>query len=384
MYVSRIKIRNWRNFTKAEADLSETVYVLGPNASGKSNFFDIFRFMRDIVNPTGGGLQQAIATRGGFGKIRSLAARSPSHIELYFELRNNLVNLNAVPDWTYELWIQREGKGKQRPVVLKESARRNGVVLIQRPDDTDNQDLERLTETHLERINMNKEIRPVAEFFEDVLYLHLVPQLLKFGDQVFLPHMSSDPFGQGFLEAISGAPTKTRESRLRRIQQILSNAIPNFEKLRFLKDEKTGKPHLEMLYNHWRPQGGWQREDQFSDGTLRMIAMLWTLLSSNSMILLEEPELSLHSKIVEQIPALLYNTRQSRKKSGGQVLISTHSEAMLSDCSIDGGFLILEPKPGGEATIILSPDEADENAMRAGMSAADILLPRTASTISVL
>ncbi len=57
MYISNLKLRNWRNFTSVDVDLKETVYLIGPNASGKSNLIDIFRFMRDIVNPKGGGLQ---------------------------------------------------------------------------------------------------------------------------------------------------------------------------------------------------------------------------------------------------------------------------------------------------------------------------------------
>jgi predicted ATPase len=136
-----------------------------------------------------------------------------------------------------------------------------------------------------------------------------------------------------------------------------------------------------MLYNHWRPKAGWQREDQFSDGTLRLLAMLWTLLSSNRMILLEEPELSLHKAIVEQIPGLLYKTRQRRSKSGGQILVSTHSEVMLSSKSIDGNFLMLQPGQGGEATKIISPSDEDIAAMQAGLSPADILLPQTSVTV---
>lgn len=151
--------------------------------------------------------------------------------------------------------------------------------------------------------------------------------------------------------------------------------------MRFIKDETTGRPHLEMLYNHWRPNAGWQREDQFSDGTLRLLAMLWTLLASNRMILLEEPELSLHKAIVEQIPGLLYKTRQQRKRSGGQILVSTHSEVMLSSKSIDGNFLMLQPGQGGEATRVVPPSYVDIEAMRAGLSPADILLPQTGTTV---
>lgn len=380
MYISNLKMRNWRNFTSADVDLKETVYLIGPNASGKSNLLDIFRFMRDIVNPKGGGLQQAIDLRGGLKKIRSLAARKPAWVELEFEFRENLHNTGEPPDWCYKLWINYEGKGKQRPIVIKEEVWKKGTQLVARPDPDDEADPERKIQTHLEQINMNREYREVSNFFSDVLYLHLVPQLLKFSDQLSLRHLESDPFGQGLLEEISGTQKRSRDYRLRTIENILKKVIPNLEQLQFKIDDTTGRPHLEMLYNHWRPNAGWQREDQFSDGTLRLLAMLWTLLSSNRMILLEEPELSLHNAIVEQIPDLLYKTRQ-RKKTGGQILVSTHSEVMLSSQSIDGNFLILQPGQSGEATRITPPSEADIEAMKAGLSPADILLPQTAVTV---
>jgi len=337
--------------------------------------------MRDIVAPKGGGLQQALASRGGLRKIRSLAARQKPRIELEFEFRESFSNLDVDPDWKYILWINYEGKGKQRPVVLKEEAHKRNRRLFTRPDHDDKNDPDRLTQTHLEQINMNREFRQIAAFFEQVLYLHLLPQLLKFSDQLSLRHLESDPFGQGFLEAISKTTPRTRDSRLSKIETILLRVIPNLEQLRFIKDIVTGRPHLEMLYSHWRPKAGWQREDQFSDGTLRLIAMIWTLLSSNSMILLEEPELSLHKKVVEQIPNLIYKARQSRKKSGGQILISTHSEAMLSSKSIDGNYLILKPGAGGEATRIEEPTKTDNIAMSSGLSPADVLIPKTSSTI---
>ena len=380
MYISNLKLRNWRNFTNVDVDLKETVYLIGPNASGKSNLLDIFRFMRDIVNPKGGGLQQAIDSRGGLKKIRSLAARKPAWVELEFEFRENLQNTEPTPDWRYKLWINYEGKGKQRPIVLKEEVWRKKEKLVARPDQDDEADPERRIQTYIEQINMNREYREISSFFSDVLYLHLVPQLLKFSDQLSLRHLESDPFGQGLLEEISGTQKRTRDFRLRTIKEILLKVIPNLEQLQFKKDETTGKPHLEMLYNHWRPNAGWQREDQFSDGTLRLLAMLWTLLSSNKLILLEEPELSLHKAIVEQIPEILYKTRQ-RKKSVGQILVSTHSEVMLSNKSIDGNFLIFHPGEGGEATKIVPPSDADIEAMRAGLSPADALLPQTAATV---
>ena len=384
MYLTNLRLRNWRNFTKADVGFEDTTYIVGPNASGKSNLLDIFRFMRDITKPRGGGLQGALASRGGLKKVRSLAARSNPRIELEFEFREDIDGTTSEPDWRYVLWINGEGKGQHRPIVVKEEAFKKGKQVLQRPDEQDEKDTERLTETHLEQVSTNRDFRAIASFFEEVLYLHLVPQLLKYGDQVFLAQMDSDPFGQGFLEEISGTQKNIRDVRLRHIEEVLLRVIPNLKRLQFTNDATSGRPHLEMFCTHWRPNAGWQREDQFSDGTLRLIAIIWTLLSSNSMILLEEPELSLHMRVVEQIPDLIYKTRQSRKKSGGQILISTHSETMLSSTSIGGQFLILKPGTGGEATSITPPTDADIRAMQAGMTPADILLPQTAATIDTI
>jgi hypothetical protein len=204
MYVSRLCLRNWRNFKLADISLQETVYIIGPNASGKSNFLDIFRFMRDVVNPKGGGLQQALASRGGLPKVRCLAASQPSRLELDFELRNSFEDNVTPPDWRYVLWIESEGTGRQRPIVKREEIYKGGKSILARPDEDDNVDRERLTQTHLEQTNMNRDFRDIASFFQGVLYLHLVPQLLKYSDQLSLRHLESDPFGQAFLDDVSG------------------------------------------------------------------------------------------------------------------------------------------------------------------------------------
>ncbi len=381
MYISRLQLRNWRNFTDADIPLEETVYILGPNASGKSNLLDVFCFMRDIVKPKGGGLQEAVHARGGFKKIRSLAARKDPWIELEFDFRNDLESLEQLPDWRYLVRIHQEGKGEQRPVVFKEEVWRKEERLLQRPDEDDEADPERKIQTHLEQITMNSEYREVAHFFSDVRYLHLVPQLLKFPDQISSGRTEFDSFGRGFLEEVAHTHKRTREFRLHTIEGVLVRVIPNLEGLRFIQDEITGRPHLEMLYSHWRPNAGWQREDQFSDGTWRLIAMLWSLLAPHSMILLEEPELSLHNAMVEQIPELLYTIRQKRKKVPGQILVSTHSASMLSNTGIQGAFLMLKPPRTGESVTILSPSKADMAAMQAGLSAADVLIPQTGAMI---
>jgi len=58
MVITRIKLKNWRNFKQVDVDLRERVFVIGPNASGKSNLLDALRFLRDVAKPKGGGFER--------------------------------------------------------------------------------------------------------------------------------------------------------------------------------------------------------------------------------------------------------------------------------------------------------------------------------------
>jgi len=371
MRIDRIVLKNWLNFRRVDAALSETTYLIGPNASGKSNFLDVFRFLRTLADSSGGGLQRAVVDRGGIKKLRCLQARQDTEVRVEVELSEG-----ADPDrdqWRYVLGFKSEGTGRQRPVVQEERVEHNGDCLLARPGADDSADRERLTQSHLEQVNSNAQFRVVADFFRSTTYLHLVPQLLKFADRLSGSRLEEDPFGQGFLDGLARTPKKTLDARLRKIQQVLAKAVPQFQELRFIRDEQTGLPHLEARYIHWRPQGAWHREDQFSDGTLRLVALLWSLLEGDSLLLLEEPELSLNDEIVRQIPLMIDRIKRQAKYRR-QTLISTHSAAMLGN-PIDGRAMLLV-MPTEDGSQIRGATDDEMGAMAAGLSPAEVLLPK--------
>lgn len=373
MLITRIKLKNWRNFKNVDIKLRERVYVIGPNASGKSNLLDVLRFLRDVAQPEGGGLQKAVKERGGIKKLRCLLARKDPEVSIMVELAERM---DVDPVWRYTLSFRSEGKGQQRLVVSREYVEdlHNGKVLLDRPNDSDQKDIDRKTQTYLEQINTNSEFRFIAEFFAEVNYLHLVPQLLKHADQLGGYRLESDPFGQTFLERIAKTTDKTRNARLSKIEKVLKVCVPNMSNLRFVRDETTGTPHLEALYEHWRPDAGWQREDQFSDGTLRLLGIMWSLLEGDSLLLLEEPELSLNEDIVRQIHQLIWRI-QRQATYRRQIFITTHSEALLQDKGIDPREVIrLEPSRDGTRAIEIS--DTDKALISAGYSIAEAILPK--------
>ncbi len=377
MIVSRLILKNWRNFRSVDVRLGPRVFLVGPNASGKSNLLDAFRFLRDIAKP-GGGLQWAVSQRGGLSKIRCLAARREPDVEMGVNLSGN----GSQARWRYAIGIRQEVRGYRNPYLVYERVWQGDQQLLDRPDDADRADRLRLTQTHLEQINANQGFRDAAWFLASIVYLHLVPQLLRHPEAFPGPGVPADPFGRSFLEVVAKTPEKTRRSRLRRIEGALRSAVPQLTQLRDAKDQ-AGFPHLEARYEHWRPKAGWQREDQFSDGTLRLIGLFWSLLEGDSPLLLEEPELSLHSAIVSRLPSLIARLQRERAR---QVLMSTHSGDLLSEKGIGGEeTLLLVPDREGTKVELASSNRELRDLLRSGLSVADAALPRTAPpTVSQL
>jgi hypothetical protein len=299
-----------------------------------------------------------------------LHARRDPEVRIQLELAEGPDNI-----WRYVLGFTQENRGARRVLVSAEEVWHNASNLLKRPTKEDVKDVTRLTQTHLEQIQTNGPFRPVADFFGETTYLHLVPQLLKFGDRIGGQRLEDDPFGQGFLERVARATGKSRDSRLLKIGKALKLAVPQFEELNFEKDEITGRPHLRARYAHHRPHAGWQREDQFSDGTLRLLGLLWSLLENDSLLLLEEPELSLNDAIVRQIPLMIQRVQRESKRRR-QVIITTHSEALLSNPGIDArGVLMVEPGQNGSTVRGLRKDEV--GAIKDGLSVAETVLPST-------
>ena len=159
MYISKIHLRNWRNFREIEASLRPRVFVLGPNAVGKSNLFDAIRFLRDVASP-GGGLNTAIASRGGVSLVRCLYARQYSDIGFTVAVSED----NGGLQWEYKLAIGQDNN--RHPIVKSEIVTdADQTVVLERPNDDDKKDRDRLTQTALEQVSENKNFRPIADFF---------------------------------------------------------------------------------------------------------------------------------------------------------------------------------------------------------------------------
>src|SRR5438132_7522240 len=158
---THLRLEHWRNFTSVDVKLQGRVFLVGPNASGKSNLLDVFRLLRDI-GAVGGGFQEAVRRRGGVSSLRSIAARRYSDIVIDVTVGNG----DDTSSWEYELQFNQDNR--QRPVIRRERVAKNGSDLWVRPLGEDLEDPERLTQTFLEQVNVTREFRELVDFFSSV------------------------------------------------------------------------------------------------------------------------------------------------------------------------------------------------------------------------
>lgn len=365
MRLTHLTLKNWRNFYDVDIEITKRLFIVGPNASGKSNLLDALRFLGDIAQ-RGGGLVKALDDRGGLPTVRNLNTRNHNHGRVLLEVQFE----DEADKWFYALELKSEKSGHHRPIVAREEVRKNGKVLLSRPDSEDRADPELLTQTSLEQISANREFRVIGDYLSSISYFHLSPQAIR---QPARGAISDDPYGSGFLSEINATQEHTRKAWLSRIQDALSAAVPEFRTLS-LEIDSAGQPHLVADYAHWRANPAKQRESEFSDGTLRLIGLLWAVISKSTsagLLLLEEPEISLNAAVVRILPSLLARAQRGNRM---QVAMTTHSPDLLDDEGVNPAEVCVLRVSGEGTTAALLKDIDEAQALLAAeMPISDIV-----------
>ncbi len=364
MRFTRLKLGNWRNFKRAEVTLASRAFFIGPNASGKSNLIDAFRFLSHVASEVGG-LASAVRHRNGVSSMRCLQATRNSDILIEVDVGDD----DKPKSWTYKL-VFNARKGEQ-PIVREEQVWHDGRSLFERPKDYERADERQLSQTYLQQNTQNQEFRPLVDFFHSLRYLHLVPHIVR---NRKLVSEAGDPYGSDFLLRVKQTPKRSRDSMLKRLNEGLKLAVPQFDGLSY-EDDDEGRPHLVAKYHHWRPHPAGQTEEHFSDGTLRLLGLLWAAAEKEpGPLLLEEPELSLHDAIVEQLVPLL--TRM-QKRSKRQFLVTTHSEVLLNAPGL-GMHEVHRLVPSENGTIVETAidDEDVRPLVESGMTLGSAIMPK--------
>lgn len=330
MIVSRLVLKNWKNFQSVNIPLSPRTFVMGPNGIGKSNFLDALRFLADIARP-GGGLHQALQVRGGFNGIKFRAAKKKEPVEIEVHLADSALSDTY---YRYSLGLAADPSGP--PYLTHERVRKSGELILDRPDKNDSGGLAQMKETVLEQAGSgkmthdfgpNNSLKEIAEFFGSMRYLDFRPELLRHQHPFPPADLPGDPFGRKILQRAAEMPATERDRRIKIIEDVLKLAIPQMPKFNFSPD-RSGSPGLEGTFEIGRPRAKF-KQDRISDGTLAAFAILWCFMEDGPVLVLEKPESFLNPGTIHRLCMILYLKSVLGKEK--QLIISTHSPEFLKE-----------------------------------------------------
>ncbi|MDC7785736.1 AAA family ATPase [Rhodoplanes sp. TEM] len=365
--LTRIEIDGFKSFKDLKLDLHPFTVVAGPNASGKSNFFDALRFLSQLAS-----FDLLEAVRRLRGDPSELFRREPtgnsarticfaaevlldSEVEDAFGQKRPLKHTRV----RYELEIERQGGigGPERLYVRHESARP-----IKRTDDTwlrrsppphpdfvkeyaryasgggrsafletlsdkfqVNQDgvqgrprpfpisKDRATATVLSRITTATEFPHLFALRQELASITFL-QLEATSEREPSDALAPDellPDGSNLAKVLARIETETRtverpRGDLADIRNSLTALIPGTKDLRIERDESAGRYRLFISM---------RGESEFSsrvlsDGTLRVLALLTFLYDPRrrGVLLFEEPENGVHEDRLVKLIRLLRGT----------------------------------------------------------------------------
>ena len=117
-FVRRVQVRGFRSIAECDVSLGPLTVLLGFNASGKTNFLDALRFVRDALFRTP---QQAVERRGGFeALLHRTPNRAAESVEVRLTLGLRMPDVDEV-EASYGLEIGPDPTGEMPLLVLRET-----------------------------------------------------------------------------------------------------------------------------------------------------------------------------------------------------------------------------------------------------------------------
>ena len=361
--LTHLAVTNWRNFAHIEFDMSSRLFVVGPNSSGKTNLLGALRFLGDIGRR---GLVAASEDLGGPDRYFRSGADSAAFVATFNDTQNSAEFALFLRLMSTDSESTKRGSDADQTLAFPMTD-----LLTGEPND-------RYLDVHQTITAGGKKPADEGESFpvEDeeaqrtrvcqtlagIRYIHPNPKkMLERADRY-------DPDqGTGFFQHAGRFSDQQLNAALNRIRPIMAAAVPEVPNLSYLR---MGLGTEVVFYNDTPDPGarGVYSHEQFSEGTLRLLGMLFdlaTLPLTTSIVLIEEPETFLQASIVRSMSSFLAEVAMNHDV---QMVISTHSPELIdSEVVLPNEVLVLRSQNGETTGELLS--QSSEPRIQAVLSA---------------
>ena len=351
MRLTRVQIHHYKSLSEVEVELHPQVTVLvGPNATGKSNFVDALRFMRDATRD---GLDHAIVARGGLPRIRQMSSGRPFNVGLAVDaLQPSLLkdvgtapahygfSVCGLTGGNYRVereiaqcheaeWITDEEENDTLGWIFHGFSRdKSGNVTETHPQPVQPftlRDIERLAlGSYAPGLSLHSLCSSLQSYIANWQFTSLYPNILR---QPATPDTDTQlrEDGSNWASVIRAAKRTVRGRRmLERIYEMMRAVLPGFLDVHV---KQTGH-YLVPYFRFGDTESSARLFDpgQLSDGSLRIFGILLSLYQTPepALIVIEEPEQTVHPAVLSVLAEAFKEVSETT-----QVLITTHSPQLI-------------------------------------------------------
>lgn len=352
--ITELKIEGFKSFGTPEENLrlGTLNFVVGANASGKTNLISALRFVKNAVSQN---VEFAVNEFGGVAEVRNkilreskqpkplkisfkLDMREMGHVEissrkkfriLSFDYRVclNLRNESGLPEIdSEELYSEvQPDTGETLRYALE---RTKHEVKIVDPTQKNVDQNYNVPEQEAARLALGVgffSVPPVIlrSIIEDWRFYNISPHLARIPFKE-TPDVDLGPAGENLAVILHKLEQQNGKGALSSIIAGLKSAVPGFRGIKPIQLPVEGKWAFQLLEEKIR---GAINPDSASDGTIRLLALMvianWTTKHS-SLIAIEEPENGVHPHLSEHIVEILRAASEDR-----QLIVTTHNPAFL-------------------------------------------------------
>lgn len=388
MAIKKLTVTNFKSFKHLEVELGNFNILIGANASGKSNFIQIFKFLRDIV---AFGLDNAISMQGGAGYFRNIKIGSTDGFSLEVasddeygfgvrEKNKNRIGIEVCETiCKFTIKFKTKGTGfeiaedrliqkcnflrlEERDGKIREKEKLGqGEILYSKINGKINVDLKKTpSDIPIEKDDIlppyfreleGKGLPPKTLLLEQpfILLTFLVKNI--FGDfSIYdfdpkLPKNATPITGKAELEedgsnlAIILQNIIENKEKKRKFSNLMRELLPFVDKVDV---ERFAKKFLLFKLQECYFQDEYMPASLLSDGTINITALIIALyFEKKPLTIIEEPERNIHPHLISKIVSMMKDA--SKKK---QILVTTHNPEMVKHADLENILLVSRDKDG--------------------------------------
>ncbi len=394
MHVKSLKVRNFKSFGNLNVCLGNLNVLIGANASGKSNFIQIFRFLKDIKTL---GLDNAISIQGGSDYLRNMninkteplsihiVLENKTHLGIIRRIREQFIGIRPYETiYEFEINFRKRKNGfeivkdvvthkchfdelkihlskkKKAGTTEKIKAIGQGEIKLSHVDKKIKVTVEKNFESPIEERDIYPAF-PEEEFPRNTLLLetsliHLPPYQDIFTDIAIydfdpkLPKKAASLAGKAELEEdgsnLSIALKKLIENQesKRKLFNLIIELLPFISKLDV--ETFTDKSLLFKLQEKYFKKQ-YIPASLISDGTINITALIIALyFEKKYLTIIEEPERNIHPYLIAKIMTMMKEASQNK-----QIILTTHNPEIIKNTDLENILLVSRNEENGHSII---------------------------------